>query len=112
QHDRDDCLDLEVDRLRGFFAVSDWTQLRQELQRLEEMPLGQHRATVLLMRGDFLLCDQDRQTEGEAAVRQALTLRDALAPADAAYAEGLLSREPAVKLRLFRKAIDLAPSRL
>jgi serine/threonine protein kinase len=107
----DDRLDLEVDRLRGFFAINEWTILWQELERLQSQPLGRHRATVLLMRGDFLFCNQDRQVEAEKAVREALAL-GGLAPEDAAYSEGLLAEKPLDKLRNLRKAIDLAPSRL
>ncbi len=73
--------------------------------------LGDHLATVLLLRGDYLLTDPGRQDEGRALVRQALELKRHLSAADAEYARGLLTRRGDEALAHFRAANRLDAER-
>jgi tRNA A-37 threonylcarbamoyl transferase component Bud32 len=99
---------IQVQRLRCLFAFGRWDRLRAELERLSACPdlTPQQRAEVLLHQGDLDLWQtgDDRQRRGLDRLRQAVAL-DALAPADQAYARGLLAEGPKTALAAFEEAV-------
>lgn len=100
---------LRVERVRGWFALNRHELLAAELAALLAHPgLGGHAPTIRLLQGDFLLCqradpDQARALLGEAAAAP----EGQLAPADRAYARGLLARRTDEAMRAFDEALLL-----
>lgn len=100
---------LEVERLRCLFAHRFWDRLTADLERLggrNDLP-APLRAQVLLHRGDMSLWEASagKQEAGRALVRAALALPDGLAPADAAYARGLIDDSALAAIRQFEEAL-------
>lgn len=93
--DRSDRLRLEIERLRGLFALNRRDDMEEILfSYLERPDLGPYRAVVTLYYGDFLMSQGVRYTEGEALVAEALKDPDALGiidPADVHFARGLVA---------------------
>lgn len=90
-HDREDRLELEVERLRCWFSVLDRPKLKNELDRLIECTdlTPEQRGLVLLHSGDYLMSRSD--TINQARKLVADSLKYPLPLADQAYARGLLA---------------------
>lgn len=109
---RDDLPDrasLEARRLRGWLLMKDSSSIQAEFDRLlARLPqfAPEDAALVRLSYGDYLHSDMSRLDEAARFVREA---RDSgkLGPADAAYADGLLSPRTADAIVHFEKTLSL-----
>jgi tetratricopeptide (TPR) repeat protein/predicted Ser/Thr protein kinase len=106
---------LRLDRVRAFAAVNDYTNVNNELQRIEELakkhPLtDQEEARRLLWQGDTRLLRSPNPQEPLKLIQQALDR--GLPEADDAYARGLLATHSETALRHFYRAVELDPVHL
>jgi len=76
---------LEVERLKSFFPLGKLTELQQELKPFENRnDLGEHAATILLIRGDFLMSEMNYsggENQGRELIRLALAQPETLSNA-------------------------------
>lgn len=108
-------LGLRVERLFGYFATNDETALVGELNALEEeRQLGPLMARLKLIRGAFLMCDQEKVSEGRELIRHALEERKQLPdekraewfpPTDALYGQALLMVGPNPTVEKLKEAV-------
>ncbi len=102
----DEHFDLEAERVRCFLPDRDPKRLRDELDRLLTRDGGgRHRPLLLLYRGASLLNEEGKAGEGRDLLRQALAREEDLAPADRAFARGVLTESSQEAVAHFRQAL-------
>jgi len=107
-----DKIELEIKRLRAFFALGNRSDLKQALDKFQARnDLGDYEATVLLLRGDFIMSESGKEQEGLALVQKALETGNLskLNHANTPYAEGLLAKNFNISISKFREALDIDP---
>jgi serine/threonine protein kinase len=105
-----DSLRLRVERLPGFFAINDTKQLESELSDLKKMDLQELAAQVKLLEGAWLLCDSDRQAEGQRLVQESLRDRHLLfSKADEHFGEAIVASGIGGTIASLKKAVQADP---
>jgi tetratricopeptide (TPR) repeat protein len=98
---------LRFDKVRAWYAVHEVNRARRELEALaRRSDLGDHEGPILLWQGDL---EWDRTGEDKALELVRRAARKKLAPADAAYARGLLAKTSPEAVRHFQAALEADP---